>query len=76
MCVLVRRADNTYFARYGADNWEDAINDCVFMKQYMDIRELVTKIHDKTKVFCVNTTHGSNCFYHDALSQMPCAETV
>ena len=55
-------ADNPYPTCYGADNWDATINDCVFMKQYMDIKELVTNVHDETNESFVDTTHERDYF--------------
>ena len=53
------------------------IDNCVFMKQYMVIRQIVTKVYDEAKKYFINTTHEIDCFLnHDTLSQMICAETV
>ena len=74
--VDYRKSTNPYKERYG-DTWEEEISKTVFMKQHMCIRELVQKIHDRSKEAFQGTVHESDWFfYHDALSQLTAKSTV
>ena len=72
-----RTATNPYLSKYGDDQWRNECETSVFMKKYMCVTELVTKIHDRTKDAFLGTTHEDDWyFYHDALSQMTAKTTV
>ena len=45
---------NPYLSKYG-DNWRSVIGSCTFMKQYMNVRDLVRHIHDKSKAVFIGT---------------------
>ena len=72
-----RLEPNPYLARYGIDNWRQQIESSLFMRKYMCITELVTKIYERSKLAFQGTTHQDDWFfYHDALSQMTAKSTV
>jgi len=63
-------SDSPYRKRYEDDNWMTHVKECVFMHQYMDVKELVRRIHNKTKRTFEGTMQEDDLFYHDALAYM------
>ena len=64
-----RTFSNPYLAKYGEDEWQQKCEESVFMRKYMCVKELVTRIHDGTRDAFVGTHHEDDWFfYHDALS--------
>lgn len=76
LVVDYRTFDNPYEACYGVD-CEAKLRNCVFLKNFCSVRELVTHIYEETKRQFQDTIYkDSFYFYHDALSLMTATSTM
>ena len=71
-----RKHANPYESLHGSD-WLDKIKKVTGVKQYCNVQDLVIHIYRETKKIYANTPYSSFfLFYHDALSQMNCKDTI